>query len=264
MDLYASIAVLGVLVVTAVLYAARVAARGPAHSARVEKEGESLLVGKSSMEMVHWVLGPLGEGFVRLGISANAVSWASLLFGVLAGVAIGAGHFGVGAALAVVSALGDALDGVVARASGEASDSGEVLDAAIDRYVELAFLGGLAFYFRAQPIPLLLAIAAIGGSFMVSYATAKAEALQVKAPRGSMRRTERVVYTLAGVTLGPLVAAVPSVSAWADVPALAALALVAVVGNASAVRRLAAVARAVKKPSPVKEESPKNAERTTP
>jgi phosphatidylglycerophosphate synthase len=178
-------------------------------------------------------------------------------------VALGAGHFGVAAALTMFAALGDALDGVVARASGEASEAGEVLDAAIDRYIELAFIGGLAFYFRERPVALVLAIGAIGGSFMVSYATAKAEALHVKAPRGAMRRTERVVYLLAGVALGPVALAIPAVAAWADVPALAALALVAVVGNASAVRRLAAVARAVKQPAP-KHDAPKDAERTAP
>jgi hypothetical protein len=37
----------------------------------------------------------------------------------------------------------------------------------------------------------LIALGAIAGSFMVSYSTAKAEALSVEAPRGSMRRSER-------------------------------------------------------------------------
>ena len=262
-DLASSATLLAIVLFAALAYAARVALRGHARSDRVEREGQSVLVGKAPMEMVHWILGPIGDAFVRVGISANAVSWASLAFGLAAGLALGAGHFGVAAALTMFAALGDALDGVVARASGEASEAGEVLDAAIDRYIELAFIGGLAFYFRERPIALVLAIGAIGGSFMVSYATAKAEALHVKAPRGAMRRTERVVYLLAGVSLGPIVAAIPAIAAWADVPALAALALVAVVGNASAVRRLAAVARAVKQPAP-KREAPKDAERTAP
>jgi CDP-diacylglycerol---glycerol-3-phosphate 3-phosphatidyltransferase len=262
-DLASSATLLAIVAFAALAYAARVALRGHARSARVEREGQSVLVGKAPMEMVHWILGPIGDAFVRVGIRANAVSWASLAFGLAAGLALGAGHFGVAAALTMFAALGDALDGVVARASGEASEAGEVLDAAIDRYIELAFIGGLAFYFRERPIALVLAIGAIGGSFMVSYATAKAEAMHVQAPRGAMRRTERVVYLLAGVALGPVVAAIPAVAAWADVPALAALALVAVVGNASAVRRLAAVARAVKQPAE-KREAPKDAERTSP
>jgi phosphatidylglycerophosphate synthase len=263
-DLACAVLLLALVVGAAIAYAARVGLRGRARSERVEREGRSVLVGKAPMEMVHWILGPIGDACVRVGISANAVSWASLAFGLAAGVALGDGHFGIAAALTAAAALGDALDGVVARASGEASDAGEVLDAAIDRYVELAFIGGLAFYFRERPIALFLALGALGGSFMVSYATAKAEALRVKAPRGAMRRTERVVYLLAGVTLGPLVGAVPIVAGWSDVPALAALALVAVVGNASAIRRLAAVARAVRRPSPESAQAPKSAGRTAP
>ena len=60
-----------------------------------------------------------------------------------------------------------------------------MLDAAVDRYVELFFLAGLAFHFRAHRGCLLLVLAAIGGSFMVSYATAKAEALAGRRRAGS-------------------------------------------------------------------------------
>jgi len=152
----------------------------------------------------HWVLAPVGEGCVRLGIGANAVSWASLLFGVLDGVAIGAGH-SASARRSRWSRRWATRSTAWSRArAARRATPARCWTRRSHRYVELAFLGGLAFYFRAQPVPLLLAIGAIGGSFMVSYATAKAEALQVKPPRGSMRRTERVVYTLAGVTLGPL------------------------------------------------------------
>jgi CDP-diacylglycerol---glycerol-3-phosphate 3-phosphatidyltransferase len=248
-DFACSLGVVIVAVLAGVAYALRVAAHGRARSARVEREGRSVLVGKGAMEMTHWVLTPVAEACVRARIGANAVSWTSLGLGLSAGVALGAGHFGLAAVLTALGSLGDALDGAVARASGEASDAGEVLDAAIDRYVELAFLGGLAFHWRERPAALVLVLGAIAGSFMVSYATAKAEALRVEAPRGSMRRTERAVYLLAGVALTPLLAAIdalpPSAS---DAPALAAVVLVAVVGNASAVRRLAAVARAVKRP----------------
>jgi CDP-diacylglycerol---glycerol-3-phosphate 3-phosphatidyltransferase len=259
-DFAGSAALLLVVVGAALAYAVRVVRHGRAPSARVEQEGRSVLVGKAPMEMVHWMLGPIGDVCVQLGIGANAVSWASLAFGLLAGVAIGSGHFGVASLLTMFAALGDALDGVVARATGEASDAGEVLDAAIDRYVELAFLGGLIFYFRERPLALVLGLGALGGSFMVSYATAKAEALSVPAPRGAMRRTERVVYLLAGVALGPIIAAVPAIAAWADVPALAAITLVATVGNASAVRRLTAVARALRAPAVREEVQPSGTE----
>ena len=162
------------------------------------------------------------------------------------------GHFGVGAAFGFVSSICDALDGMIARETGTASDAGEVLDAAVDRYTELFFLGGLVFSVRSDALSVGLALAATAGSIMVSYATAKAEAFRAFVPRGAMRRQERAVYLVLGAALTPL--AVGAVARWGlpnwvgHLPLLSALALVAVVGNVSAVHRLHALARAVRTP----------------
>ena len=82
---------------------------------------------------------------------------------------------------------------------------------------------------------------------MVSYASAKAEALQVAAPRGAMRRAERAVYLSLGSVLVPITTRLFAHEPWwaREAPMLAALALVGVVGNVSAVRRLHAVAVSV-------------------
>ena len=84
------------------------------------------------------------------------------------------------------------------------------------------------------------------GSFMVSYATAKAEAMQVSAPRGSMRRVERAAVLATGAALALLAAMAPRVAilGLTEVPVITALVIVAVVANASAVRRLRRVAEA--------------------
>jgi CDP-diacylglycerol---glycerol-3-phosphate 3-phosphatidyltransferase len=244
LDLACALGLVAAPSVAASAYAVRVAARGRATSARVEREGESALLAKGVMEMFHWVLAPVGALCIRLGISANAVTYASLVLGLAAGAAVACGRLGVGALLAAAGAAGDALDGVVARASQVASEAGEVLDAAVDRYTELALLGGLAVYLRGAVLPLVLALAAMAASFMVSYSTAKAEALGVTPPRGSMRRSERAVLLVLGLALAPFAALLER--GVRDLPVLAALALVAVVGNVSAVRRLTAIARAVR------------------
>lgn len=139
---------------------------------------------------------------------------------------------------------GDALDGAIARRTRTASEAGEVLDAAVDRYGEFAFLAGLAFWFRADSAPLVVTLLAVLASFMVSYSTAKAEALQLEAPRGSMRRTERAVFLILGAGLSPLAAKLNP--AWFSSPTIAAIGIVAIGGNVSAVRRLAAIARAAR------------------
>lgn len=242
-DLACSLALVAIPAAAALAYGARVTLRGRARSERVEREGHSALLAKGVMEMFHWAIAPAGAACVRLGISANAVTFASLGLGIAAGVAVAAGHLGVGALLAGLCSVGDALDGVVARASKHASDAGEVLDAAVDRYTELALLGGLAVYLRDALGLLILTLLAICASFMVSYSTAKAEALNVTPPRGSMRRSERAVCLVVGTALVPAAAALGL--RFHDAPIVVALLIVAVIGNVSAIRRFAAVARAV-------------------
>ena len=69
-----------------------------------------------------------------------------------AGVALGFGWFGLASLLAVMATFCDILDGLLARKTGVSSDAGEVLDAAVDRYGEMFFFGGLVYYYRvARP-----------------------------------------------------------------------------------------------------------------
>jgi CDP-diacylglycerol---glycerol-3-phosphate 3-phosphatidyltransferase len=243
LDLACSLFLLLVPVAVGAGYVARSALRGRLRSERVEREGRSHLIAKGLMEAFHWALAPFGALCVRLGITPNSVTFVSLAFGLAAGVAVAAGRLGVGALFAGISAAGDGLDGVVARLSGRASDAGEVLDAAVDRYTELALLGGLAVYLRASVPELVLALLAIGASFMISYSSAKAEALHVTPPRGSMRRSERAVLLVLGIALAPFAGL--AVARSTDAPIVAALATIALVGNVSAIRRLSAIARAV-------------------
>jgi phosphatidylglycerophosphate synthase len=149
--------------------------------------------------------------------------------------------------VSAVSALCDAVDGFVARESHTQSEAGEVFDAAVDRYNEFFFLAGFAFLFRATPWVLALVLAAIHGSFMVSYASARAEALRIAAPRGWMRRPERATYLTAGTALSAIAGTVshadPSVTSPASIPMLAALLVVGVGANVSAAHRLIRVAQ---------------------
>jgi CDP-diacylglycerol--glycerol-3-phosphate 3-phosphatidyltransferase len=255
LDLAFSLALTAGTLIVAVAYAQRLSRAGAARHARVDRAGSSPLLGKGVMEMGYWAMRPVARACIALGVSANVVSWTSLVLAAAAGGSLAFGHFGVGAWLSVTSSMCDALDGLVARETGTASDSGEVLDATVDRYAELFFLGGVALHERNDPLSLALTIAAIAGAVMVSYATAKAEALGVEAPRGSMRREERAVYLAVGVALVPIVTAASqrwAIPVWIErAPLLSALTLVAAVGNFSAIRRLRAVAQALRKPGSV-------------
>jgi len=236
-DIACSTILIGLLFAISGAYAVRVARAGTAHHARVDAEGKSALLAKGVMEMLVWGASPVVTACVKLRITPDAVTYSSLVLGTAAGAALATGHFGVGALLATVAAAGDAVDGLLARKLGVGSPAGELLDAAVDRYVDFALLAGVAFWFRVTPALLLLALFALLASFMVSYSTAKAEALHVVPPRGSMRRVERAVLVIVAAALSPAVELFGVI--WREVPLVLALGTIAVVGNESAIRRLA-------------------------
>ncbi|WP_394822569.1 CDP-alcohol phosphatidyltransferase family protein [Pendulispora albinea] len=243
-DLVSSLALLSLLVAVVAAYGVRLVLRGEAHYARVDAAGSSPLLGRRLMEMAYWSLQPIARFCQRLGMGPNAISFISMGLALVAATALAFGHFGVAAVITAVASLGDALDGLVARNTGVASDAGEVLDATIDRYFEGVFLSGLAIFYRDDAILLALVLAALLGSFMVSYATAKAEACHAEVPRGWMRRQERAVYLNVGITIVPIVAALAPTGAsiaWAKVPMFAVLGIVAFFSNVSAIRRLYAL-----------------------
>ncbi|HWU88286.1 MAG TPA: CDP-alcohol phosphatidyltransferase family protein [Kofleriaceae bacterium] len=223
--------------VATLAYGVRYVRRGAARSARVERIGGTALLGSGVMTGTYWALDPVVRALVGLGITPNALTWSSLVLGLGAGVALGGGMFGLGCLLAACSTIGDLLDGQVARATGRGSQRGELLDAAVDRYTELAFVGGLVVYLRDSLPLVVLALAALQACVMVSYASAKAEALQVAPPRGLMRRHERATYLIVGAGVASLIG-----DPW---PELIALGIVATAGNAAAILRLVRISRAL-------------------
>jgi CDP-diacylglycerol--glycerol-3-phosphate 3-phosphatidyltransferase len=182
-----------------------------------------------------------------MGATANAVTVGSVVLAAAGGVLLAFGHLGWAAVLMVAASLGDALDGLVARRTGTASVGGALLDASVDRYEEFFFLAGLSVYLHQVVWALLIALAALAGSFMVSYGSAKAEALGVPVPPGAMRRVERAVVLCAGVATAAVVGVVSRTAgmpSWATlVPLCGSLGVVALVSNVSAIRRLRSLAR---------------------
>jgi phosphatidylglycerophosphate synthase len=231
------------------VYLVRSAIVGRRRTARTEADGGSLFLNKRTMEMVYWVLEPLIDFLAALHITPNMVTLFSLLPAAGAGVALAFGWFGLASVLAVMATFCDILDGLLARKTGVSSNAGEVIDAAVDRYGEMFFLGGLVYYYRTHDQVLFIVLAAIIGSFMVSYVTAKAEAMGVPAPRGAMRRGERAAYLIFGAAFTPLAKAVfansPSLAVH-ELPIILALTIVAVVSNISVLQRLGAIIEALR------------------
>jgi CDP-diacylglycerol--glycerol-3-phosphate 3-phosphatidyltransferase len=111
-----------------------------------------------------------------------------------------------GAFVFLVGSVLDILDGALARAGGKTTPFGAFLDSTTDRVGEGAMLLAIALVFSRHDheVALAAAIAAIAGSFLVSYTRAKAEGLGLRGDVGIGSRAERVVVITAGLVLAPL------------------------------------------------------------
>jgi CDP-diacylglycerol--glycerol-3-phosphate 3-phosphatidyltransferase len=101
----------------------------------------------------------------------------------------------------------DILDGALARSTKASYPYGAFLDSTLDRYSEGAIYLGLAAYFVTIQGPLqrwlvLATMAALAGSFLVSYVRARAQSLGFTCETGLFARPERVVLTVIGLLLG--------------------------------------------------------------
>lgn len=152
--------------------------------------------------------GPLdrcGGALARLGIHPDWVTVAGLALVAVAALSLARGELLAGGLILLISLPLDALDGAVARAMGRAGKFGMVLDSTLDRYADGLIFGALGYYFAVQGRldMLALALAALVGSYLVSYVRARADDAKVgvAATVGLFTRMERVVVILV-MTIG--------------------------------------------------------------
>ena len=109
------------------------------------------------------------------------------------------------AALFIVGSILDILDGALARQSDRATAFGSFLDSISDRVSEGFVLAAIALVFSraGDDVSVVFCVAAVAGSFLVSYARAKAELIGLKGDVGIGSRAERVVVVSAGLILAP-------------------------------------------------------------
>jgi len=109
------------------------------------------------------------------------------------------------AGIFVVGSVLDILDGALARAGGKSTPFGAFIDSTTDRVGEGAMLAAIALVFArdGSDWAVVLTVAAVVGSFLVSYTRARAEALGLKGDVGLGSRAERVVLITAGLVFAP-------------------------------------------------------------
>jgi CDP-diacylglycerol--glycerol-3-phosphate 3-phosphatidyltransferase len=151
---------------------------------------------------LQWLLQPIGRFLNRIGVTPFFLTLLGLLITMVGAFMIGLGRITGGAAVALTGAILDGLDGSVARAAGTESPRGALFDAIADRIGEVAVLAGLAAAVADQRRLVLLVVAALGGSLLVPYLRAKAEAEGLDGRGGMMGRAERVIIFSLGLLLG--------------------------------------------------------------
>ena len=149
------------------------------------------------------IINAMVRGLASAGISPNILTAIGVSINVGCGVLFGMGEFFWAGIVLIVANLFDMLDGNVARLAGRVTKFGSFLDSSLDRLSDMVvFLGIIIFYAGNSPQHSLLNVGLAGvgmiASVMVSYTTARSEALGVKANVGFLQRPERVVLIVIG------------------------------------------------------------------
>jgi CDP-diacylglycerol--glycerol-3-phosphate 3-phosphatidyltransferase len=165
----------------------------------------------------------------RVGISPNVLTLVGFLAMLGVAVVLALGYELLGGILIVVVGLFDALDGALARSTGQTTTFGAFFDSTLDRFAEIALYLGLLYLYRGDLMAVLIIYLAITGSLMVSYTRARAEGLGLECKVGLFTRLERLATLVVGLLVGRTTLA---------------LAVVAVFSNFTAVQRMWHVWRA--------------------
>ncbi len=138
---------------------------------------------------------PVGQALHRRGITADVLTATGLLTASATAVAAALGHFHLAIVLLIVTGAHDLLDGPVAKAAGTVSVRGAFFDSVTDRVTDAVLMGGVAWYLVSahKGHLVLLPLAILGVTALVSYERAKAEALGLEARGGLMERAERMI-----------------------------------------------------------------------
>lgn len=148
---------------------------------------------------VYRLIDPLIQAMVRSKMHPNFVTTVGFGVTVAAGVLFHFDHVRLAGLCVLLGGILDIFDGQIARLSGLASKFGSFYDSTLDRLSEIVvFLGLLSLYNQygrdlADVWMVYVIMVAMGGSLMVSYTRARAEALGLDCSVGLMQRAERVL-----------------------------------------------------------------------
>jgi CDP-diacylglycerol---glycerol-3-phosphate 3-phosphatidyltransferase len=146
----------------------------------------------------------------RVPVTPNQVTVVGFGLTLLAAILVAFAQLRWAGVVLIFAGTCDILDGALARSTKTSYPYGAFLDSTLDRYSEGAIYIGLAAYFVSAGGSLerwlvLATLAALAGSFLVSYVRARAQSLGFHCETGLFARPERVVVTVVGLIFGGVV-----------------------------------------------------------
>ena len=139
-------------------------------------------------------------------ISPDAVTVFSMVFGFIMGAFMAQDRLLIAIPFGLAMCFADIVDGQLAKAYGEITPFGGILDSFIDRYNEFFVFAGLGARYYFLNRPLMMGVCALGflGSVMISYVKARAESDGFQCKVGRLQRPERLSLIGIGVLSGGL------------------------------------------------------------
>jgi phosphatidylglycerophosphate synthase len=195
-----------------------------------------LTISNQSRDRVKGIFEPIALALGRLGLTPDALTLIGFAITIVGAVLLTQQQWLLGGVVVLVGGIFDMFDGTLARATGKVSKLGGFMDSVFDRWGEaIVYVGIVAGGVLAghERVP-ILAAAAMGAAFMVSYARAKSEGLGFTtgtgmAAVGIMPREIRLVVLSLGLIL----------SGASNMAALEfALAVIAVGGTITTIQRI--------------------------
>jgi CDP-diacylglycerol--glycerol-3-phosphate 3-phosphatidyltransferase len=165
---------------------------------------------KNSIKLViRGILDPVVSLIHQIGVPPVAVTITGVLISLAGALVVAAGHLFTGAVILLISGLCDIIDGSLARKGEKVTVFGAFIDSTGDRLTELAYFGGLIFYYlRAVPVSrfhIFFLLVALAGSILTSYTRARAEGLGMECTVGLMERPERIALLIVGLALNTFI-----------------------------------------------------------
>jgi CDP-diacylglycerol--glycerol-3-phosphate 3-phosphatidyltransferase len=194
-------------------------------------------ISNESRGRIKKVFEPIALAMGRVGLTPNGLTLIGFGISIVGAALLVAQLWVLGGIVVFIGGAFDMFDGTLARATGKVSPFGAFMDSVFDRWGEAIVYLGIAWggVLTGEDTVAILATAALGAAFMVSYTRAKSEGLGFSpgigmAAIGVMPREIRLIV----LSLGLIVA-----GATANLTILsAALAIIAVGAVITVIQRI--------------------------